>query len=97
MRTTYAIAFATFIAAAPAMGQVIIQAPDSDAARHQQRAQQDRWDARQERREAERRAAIGDYHGAAEAEREAHRDWRDARRHEERARDESGSSIIIGR
>jgi hypothetical protein len=96
MRNTFAIGFAAILLAAPAMGQsLIIQTPDPDAARHEQRAQQDRWDARQERREAESRAAMGDYRGAAEADREAHRDWRDANRQQDRAQDESGG-IVIG-
>ncbi len=103
MRTTYAIAFAAFLAAGPAMGQSliiqtpnVIQTPNDDAVRHEQRAQQDRWDARQERREAESRAAVGDYRGAEEADREAHQDWRDANRQQDRAQDESGR-IVIGR
>jgi hypothetical protein len=96
MRSSYAIAIATILMAAPAMSQVIIQTPNGDSARHEQRAQQDRWDARQERQEAERRAAMGDYRGAAEADREAHRDWRNARRQEDRAQDGSGA-VIIGR
>jgi hypothetical protein len=97
MRSTHAIAFATFLMATPAMSQVIIQTPNGDSARHEDRAQRDRWEARQERQEAERRAAMGDYRGAAEADREARRDWRDARRQEHRAQEESGSSVIIGR
>jgi hypothetical protein len=96
MRSSYAIAFAAILMAAPAMGQVIITTPNGDAARHEQRAQQDRWEGREARREADRRAAMGDYRGAAEADREAHRDWRDARRQQERSRDES-SGVIIGR
>lgn len=87
MRSTCAIAFAAILATAPAMGQVIIQTPNGDAARHEQRAAQDRADAHMERQEAERRAAVGDYQGAAEADREARRDWHDARRQNERARD----------
>jgi len=77
MRSTYAIAFATFMLATPAMSQVIIQTPNGDAARHEERAQHDRWEARQERQEADRRAAMGDYRGAAEADREARRDLDD--------------------
>lgn len=96
MRTTYAIALAAFVAAGPAMGQVIIQSPSGDAARHEEHAMQDRNDARMERQEADRRAAMGDYQGAAREDREAHRDWRDARRQEDRARDQSGA-VVIGR
>jgi hypothetical protein len=96
MRSLYAIAFGAMLASAPAMGQVIIQTPNGDATRHEQRAQQDRYDAPMERHEADRRAAAGDYRGAAEADREAHRDWHDANRQQERARDQSGA-VIIGR
>ena len=39
---------------------------------------------------------MGDYEAAAEANREARRDWRHARRLDERAQSESGS-VIIGR
>ena len=49
-----------------------------------------------ENQQARRRAAVGDYAGAAEAQRDAHRDWHAARRQDERARDESGA-VIIGR
>jgi hypothetical protein len=94
MRSACAIAFGTFLAAAPAMGQVIIQSPNGDAARHEQRANQDRNDAHWERQEAQRRAAVGDYHGAAEAQREAHRDWHDARRQEHRAQDTEGGYVV---
>jgi hypothetical protein len=96
MRSTYAIAFATLLMATPAMSQVIIQTPNGDAARHEDRAQQDRWEARQARQEAERRAAMGDYRGAAEADREARRDWHDAGRQRDRAQQDSGG-VIIGR
>ena len=96
MRSTYAVAIAAMLAAAPAMGQVIIQTPDPDAARHEQRADQDRANAQWEHQEAQRRAAIGDYRGAADARRDAHHDWRDAQHHEHRAEDGS-SAVIIGR
>jgi hypothetical protein len=39
---------------------------------------------------------VGDYRGAAEAQRDAQRDWRDAHRQQDRVRDESGA-VIIGR
>ncbi len=96
MRSTYAIAFGAFLFAAPAMAQVVIQTPNGDATRHEQRVQQDRADAHWERQEAQRRAAVGDYHGAAEADREAHRDWHDARRQDNRAQDSQGG-FVIGR
>jgi hypothetical protein len=96
MRSCYRLVFAGLLAAGPAMGQVVIQTPDPDAARHQQRALQDRSDAQAERQEAQRRAAVGDYRGAADAQRDAQRDWRDAHRQQDRVRDESGA-VIIGR
>jgi hypothetical protein len=96
MRSIYVVAFSALLATAPAMGQIIIQGQSPDAAQHEQRAAQDRADARSEHQEAERRAAVGDYDGAAEAQRDARRDWHSARRQEDRARDESGA-VIIGR
>ena len=48
MRTFSAIALAASLYAVPAMSQVIFQVPDGDAARHEQRAQQDRANARAE-------------------------------------------------
>ncbi len=96
MRSTYIVAITALLAGSPAMGQVIIQTPNPDAARHEQRATRDRADAQWEHQEAQRRAAVGDYRGAAEAQRDAHRDWRDAHRQQDHARDESGA-VIIGR
>jgi hypothetical protein len=94
MRSIYAIAFGAFLVAAPAMGQVIIQTPNGDATRHEQQVQQDRADAHWARQEAQHRAAVGDYRGAAEADREAHRDWHDARRQDSRAQDEQGGYVV---
>jgi hypothetical protein len=96
MRTFSAIALAASLYAVPAMSQVIFQVPDNDAARHEQRAQQDRSDARAEHRQAQMDAAMGNYGAAAEEQRDARRDWHAARRQEERARDDS-STVIIGR
>ena len=96
MRTFSAIALAASLYAVPAMSQVIFQVPDGDAARHQQRAQQDRADARAEHRDAQMDAAMGNYGAAAEEQRDARRDWQSARRQEERARDHS-TTIILGR
>ena len=50
-----------------------------------------------ERDEAQRRAAVGDYEGAAEAQRDAHHDWHDAQRQEDRAQDAPASGVIISR
>jgi hypothetical protein len=95
MRTFSAIALAASLYAVPAMSQVIFQVPDGDAARHEERAQQDRANARAEHREAQMDAAMGNYGAAAEEQRDARHDWQAARRQEERARDDS--TIIIGR
>ena len=65
MRSLCLAGFAALLAAGPAMGQVIIQTPNGDTTRHEQRAAQDRADAHFENQEARRRAAVGDYAGAA--------------------------------
>ena len=96
MRRTCIVAITAMLAATPAMSQVIIQTPNPDSARHEQRAMQDRADACWAHREAERRAAMGDYQGAAEAQREARRDWHDARRQEHRAQEDS-NTFVFGR
>ena len=96
MRSAYIAAIAAMLAGGPAFGQVVIQTTNPDAARHEWRADRERAEARQLHREAERRAAMGDYQGAAQLQREARRDWHDARRHEHRAREES-SNYVYGR
>ena len=47
MRKALSIGLATFLMASPAMAQVVIGG-DNDAARHEQRAQQDRMQAHQQ-------------------------------------------------
>ena len=96
MRIAYVMAVTGLLAASPAMSQVIIQTPNPDADRHEQRAAQDRAEAHWNRQEAQRRAAMGDYRGAAEADRDARQNWHDARRQVQRAQDETGG-IVIGR
>jgi hypothetical protein len=96
MRKLYALGFAAMFAAAPAMADVVISTPNYDSGRHEQRAMQDRMDAHQDMREAQTRAAMGDYQGAAEAQRDAHHDMRNAQR-EERKADSDSSTVIIGR
>jgi hypothetical protein len=93
-RITYAVALTALPGAGPALGQVVIQTPNYDSQRHENRAMQDRSNAQMERQEAQRRAAMGDYQGAAEARHDARRDWRDARRQDERAREDSGDGVI---
>lgn len=107
MRNICVLSLAALLAAGPAMGQVVIQTPsfpqgptfpqgpNPEAQRDQHRAMQDRADARWENQEAQRRAAMGDYQGAAEAQRDARRDWQDSRREQERSRDDS-QGIVIG-
>ncbi len=94
MRSIYAFAFATSLCATPVMAQVIIQTPNSDAAYHDQRAAQDRAEAHAAHRQAQRDAAMGDYAGAAQAQREARHDWHAARRQEDRATQDSGPVVI---
>lgn len=96
MRTVYVIAFAASLLATPAMGQVIIQTPNGDASRHEWQANQDRNAARAEHQQAQMDAARGNYGAAAEAQRDAHRDWHAAHRQNERARENSGA-VVIGR
>jgi len=96
MRVTYAIALAASLFAAPAMAQVIIQTPNGDSARHQERADQDRAAARAEHQQAQADAAMGNYGAAAEAQRDARHDWHAANRQEHRA-DESAGAVVIGR
>ncbi|MEJ0015466.1 MAG: hypothetical protein WDN25_02685 [Acetobacteraceae bacterium] len=92
----YALACAALLAAGPALGQVVIQTPSPDSARHQERAMEKRSDARAASQEARDRAAVGDYEGAADAQREARRDWHRSVQQERRAQQES-STVIIGR
>jgi hypothetical protein len=40
---------------------------------------------------------VDDYHGAAEEDREARRDWHDARRQDNRAQDEQGGVVVGAR
>ena len=94
MRIAYAVALTALLGAGPALGQVVIQTPNYDSRRHENRAMQDRSNAQMERQEAQRRAAMGDYQGAAEAQRDARRDWHDATRQDERAREDTGGGVI---
>jgi hypothetical protein len=96
MRRIYPFAFAASLFAAPVMAQVIVQTPNSDSAYHQQRAAQDRAAAHAEHQQAQMDAAMGNYAGAAQAQREAHHDWHAARRQDERAAEDSGA-VVIGR
>jgi hypothetical protein len=90
MRSIYGAALIAVLAATPAMAQVIIQTQDPNTARHEQRAMQERADARWAHQEAQRRAARGDYAGAAQAQNEARHDWHAARHQERDAQRGSG-------
>ena len=72
MRTFYSLGLAAFLMTSPAMAQVVIGGGDNDAARHDQRAQQDRMNAHQDAMQAHRDAAMGNYGDAAREQREAH-------------------------
>ena len=96
MRRTCIFAFTALLAGKSRHGPVIIGTQNPDAARHEQRAMRDRAEARSERHEAEHRAAMGDYRGAAESNCEARQDWHDARRQEHRAQEDSGG-MVYGR
>lgn len=96
MRSAYVAAFAASLLAAPAMGQVIIQTPNPNAAQHQMQADQDRNAARAEHQQAQMDAAMGNYGAAAQAQSDARQDWHAARRQEDRA-NEGSSAVVIGR
>lgn len=96
MRMTYAIAVAASLFAAPAMGQVVIQTPNGDSARHQERADQDRNAAGAEHEQARSEADRGNYGAAADAQRDARHDSHAANQQEHRA-DEGSSAVVIGR
>ena len=97
MKTAYALGLAAFLAASPAMAQISIGGGDNDAARHEDRAQQDRMDAHHDQTQAQRDAAMGDYRGAAREQREAHQEWRDSRHQQHDAdTDANGLHVTIG-
>jgi hypothetical protein len=96
MRTAYIVAFAASLFAVPAMGQVVIETPNPNAAQHQMQADQDRSAARAEHQQAQMDAAMGNYGAAAQAQSDARQDWHAARRQDERANDSSGA-VVIGR
>jgi hypothetical protein len=97
MRKAYALGLAAFLAASPAMADVVIGG-GNDAARHDQRAMQDRSAAQQDSAEARERAAVGDYRGAAREQNEAQHELRDANHQDRKADrdDHSGVKLEIG-
>ena len=98
MRATYAIGLAAFLAASPAMADVVIGGGDNDATRHEMRADQDRAAARHDSAEAREHAAVGDYRGAAREQNEARQEWRDANHQERKAdHDNDGVTVQLGR
>jgi hypothetical protein len=98
MRKAYALGLAAFLAASPAMADVVIGGGDNDAARHEQRAMQNRSAARQDNAAARERAALGDYRGAAREQNAARQEWRDANHQEYKADrdDHGGVRVDIG-
>jgi hypothetical protein len=91
MRKTYALGLAAFLAASPAMADVVIGGTDNDGVRHEQRADQDRAAARHDNAEAREHAAVGDFRGAAREQNEARHEWRDANHQDRKVdRDERG-------
>jgi hypothetical protein len=95
MRKAYALGLAVFLAAAPAMADVVIGGGDNDAARHQQRADQSRAAARHDSAEARQHAAMGDYRGAAREQNEAREEWRDARHQEHKADNDDRGGVRL--
>ena len=97
MRSVYAFAVATSLLTAPAMAQVIIQTPDGASAAHQAAADQDRANARAEHQAAQMNAAVGNYGAAAQDQAAAHHEWHAANHQEERAAEDSGPAVVVGR
>ena len=96
MRKVYSLGVAAFLMASPAMAQVVIGG-GNDAARHEQRAQQDRYDARMHAGQAQRDAAVGDYRSAARDQQQARHDMHDAQRQERKADRDGGVNLQFGR
>jgi hypothetical protein len=98
MQKIYSLGVAAFLIASPAMAQVVIGG-GNDAARHEQRAQQDRYDARRDANQAQRDAAVGNYRGAAREQQEAQQAMHDAQRQERKADrdDHGGVNLQFGR
>ena len=96
MRKVYSLGVAAFLMASPAMAQVVIGG-GNDAARHEQRAQQDRYDAHRNAAQAQRDAAVGDYRSAARDQQQARHDMHDAQRQEHKADRDSGVNLQFGR
>jgi hypothetical protein len=95
MRTAYAFGLAAFLAAAPAMADVVIGGGDNDAARHEQNAAQSRAAARHDNAEAREHAAVGDYRGAAREQNEAREEWRDSHRQERKADNDDRGGVRL--
>ena len=84
MRIGYAVAMAAFLAASPAMAQVVIGG-DHDAARHEYQADQQRHAAQEDMHESHELAEHGDYRGAMRERREAQQHRHAAMEQERRA------------
>ena len=95
MRTIYSLTLAAFLAASPAMAQMVIGGGDNDAARHDRRAQEQRMDAHQDAEHARREAEMGNYGAAAHEQREARHEWHHANRQEHDADRDANSGLNI--
>lgn len=95
MRILPSIATAIFLAASPCMAQVVITNGSQDAARHEDRAEQQNQAARHDQHEAREAAAAGDYHGAARAQDDAQHHAAIAEHQEHRADQDRNSGVRI--
>lgn len=96
MRMGFALAVATFLAAAPAMAQVTITTGDSNgAARHQYDSQADRSAAHQNMEAAHQEAAMGNYGNAARDQQAAHEDWHAAHAQQHAADRDANSGVTV--
>jgi hypothetical protein len=98
MRKVFSYSLAAFLMASPAAMAQLVIGGNNDAARHEQRSEQDRMQAHHDSAEAHRDAARGNYAGAAREQREAHQEWRDAHHQQRDAdrNDHGGVNIQLG-
>lgn len=98
MRIGYVIAAAAFLAASPAMADVVISSGPGDAgAAHQYQANQDRAAGHANMEAAHEQAAEGNYGNAARDRAAAHEDWHAARHQQFQANrdNDSGTTVQI--
>ena len=95
MRLFAALATASILAATPCLAQVVIATPDNDAARHQQRADQQEHAAQRDEYKAHVDAAEGNYRGAQREQDKAVDHQEDAQHQEHRAVEDSHSGVVV--